>query len=136
MELSGIASLPLSSVVVGGALSTSSVTSALSGRPPVLEPNTPIAHAPALGAHGRGGVALSRFGDLRPPSGSAGPDIDLNRTPLTGCNTPAGLKKPHRMSTANKPRAVNLFDEMLGHARVPTDEVMAHPSCKFPLPVA
>jgi hypothetical protein len=124
-----IASLPPSSIIVGGALSTSSVTSALSGRPPALEPNTPIVHAPAPGAHDRGGVTLSRFGDLRPLSGSAGPDIDLNRTPLTGCDTPAGSKKPHRMPTADKPRAVNLFDEMPGHARAPTDEVMAHPSC-------
>jgi hypothetical protein len=43
-----IASLP-PSCAVGGALSTSSVTSTPSGRPPALELNTPVAHAPALG---------------------------------------------------------------------------------------
>jgi hypothetical protein len=104
----------------------------MSGRPPALEPNTLVTHAPALGAHDRGGVALSRFGDLRPPLGSAGPGIDFNRTPSIGCGTPAGSKKPLRMSM---PRAVNLFDEMPDHAGAPTDEVMAHPSCQLPLPV-
>jgi hypothetical protein len=79
----GVASLPPSSIF-GGALSTSSVTSTLSGHPPALEPNTPVAHAPALGAHGRGGIALSLFGDLCPPSGSAGPSINVNRTLSTG----------------------------------------------------
>jgi hypothetical protein len=59
----GVASLPLP-CGVGGALSTSSVTSTPSGRPPALELNTPVAHAPALGAHGRGGVPLSRFSDF------------------------------------------------------------------------
>jgi hypothetical protein len=113
-------------------LSTSSVTSTPSGRPPTLELNMPIAHAPAQGAHGRGGVPLSRFGDLCPPSGSAGLGIDLNRTTSIGCGTPIGLKKPHRMSTADMPRAVNLFDEM----PAPTKEVMAHPSCQLALPVA
>jgi hypothetical protein len=43
----GIASLP-PPCVVGGALSTSSVTSASSGCPPALELNMPVAHAPAL----------------------------------------------------------------------------------------
>jgi hypothetical protein len=38
---------------IGGALSTSSVTSTPSGRPPALDPNTPVVHAPALGAHDR-----------------------------------------------------------------------------------
>jgi hypothetical protein len=42
---------------VAGASSTSSVTSTLSGRPP-LEPNTPGAHSPALGAHAMTGGAL------------------------------------------------------------------------------
>jgi hypothetical protein len=126
--------LPPSSVV-SSALSTSSVTSIPSGSPPALEPNTHVVHAPALGAHGRGGVALSRFGDLRSPSGSAGPGIDLNRTPSIGCGTPAGSKKPRRMSTADMPRAVKLFDEMPGHAGAPADEVMAHPTCQLPLPV-
>jgi hypothetical protein len=74
-----------------------------------------------------GGVPLSRFGDLRPPSGSPGLGIDLNRTPSTGCGTPAALKKPRRMCTANMTWAVNLFDEM----SAPTDEVMAHPSCQL-----
>jgi hypothetical protein len=66
------------------------------------------------------------------PSGLARPDIDLNRTPSTGCGTPAGLKKPRRMSTTDMPRAVNLFDEMTA----PTEEVMAHPFCQLALPVA
>jgi hypothetical protein len=127
----GITSLPLS-CAIGGALSMSSVTSTPSGHPPALKLNMPVAHAPALGAHGRGGVPLSRFGDLRPPSGSAGPGIDLNRTPSTGCGTPAGLKNPRRMSTADMPRAVNLFNEM----PAPTNEVMAHPSCQLALSVA
>jgi hypothetical protein len=127
----GVASLP-PSCGVGGALSTNSVTSTPSGRPTALELNTPIVHAPALGPHGRGGVPISRFGDFRPPSASIGPGIDLNRTPSTRCGTPAGLKKPHRMSTANMPRAVNLLDEM----PVPDDEVMAHPTCQLALSVA
>jgi hypothetical protein len=118
--------------LVGGALSTSSVTSTLSGRPPALELNTPVAHAPALGAHGRGGVPLSRFGDLRPPSGFPRLGIDLNRTPSTGCGILVGLKKPRRMCTADMPRAVNLFYEM----SAPTEEVMAHPSCQLALPAA
>jgi hypothetical protein len=124
----GVASLP-PSCGVGGALSTSSVTLTLSGRPPALELNTLVAHAPTLGTHGQGGVPLSRFGDFRPLSALIGPVIDLNRTPSTGCDTPAGLKKPRRMSTADMPRAVNLFDEM------PTldNEVMAHPSCQLAL---
>jgi hypothetical protein len=106
----GVASVPpLHSV--GGALSTSSVTSTPRGRPPALEPNTPVAHALALGAHGQCGASLSRFGDLRPMPGLAGPGIDLNRTPSTGCATPAGSKKPHRIST------VNLFDDMPEHRR-------------------
>jgi hypothetical protein len=67
----GVASPPPSSAV-GDALSTSSVTSTPSGCPPALEPNTPIAHALALGAHCRGSAVLSQFGDLRPTSGSAG----------------------------------------------------------------
>jgi hypothetical protein len=127
----GVASLP-PSCAVGGALSTFSVTSTPSGRPPALDLNMPVLHVPALDAHGRGGVLLSRFGDLQPPSGSAGLGIDLNHTPSTGCGTLAGLKKAHRMSTADMPRAVNLFDEMLA----PTEEVMAHPSCQLALPVA
>jgi hypothetical protein len=48
---------------VCGALSMSSATSTPSGRPP-LEPNTPVAAASALGAHGRMGAALSWFGNL------------------------------------------------------------------------
>jgi hypothetical protein len=127
----GVASMP-PSCGVGDALLTSSVTSTPSGRPPALELNTHVVHAPALGARGRGGVPLSRFGDLQPPSGSPGPGIDLNRTPSTGCGTPAGLKKPRRMSTADMPRVVNLFDEMAA----PTDEVMAHSSCQLALSVA
>jgi hypothetical protein len=83
----GVASVPPPQSV-GGALSMSSVTSTPSGRPTAMEPNTPVAHASALGAHGRGGAALSRFGDLHPTSGSVGPGIDLNRTPLIGCATP------------------------------------------------
>jgi hypothetical protein len=84
---------------VGGTLSTSSVTS------------SPSRH-PSLGAHGRMSVALSRFGDLRPTSsGSAGPAIDLNRA-STGDTTWVGMKKPHRISSADIPRAVNLFDDM------------------------
>jgi hypothetical protein len=75
----GVASLP-PSCAIGGALSMSSVTSTPSGRPPTLKLNTPVVHAPTLGAHGRCGVPLSRFGDLHPPSGSARPGIDLNRT--------------------------------------------------------
>jgi hypothetical protein len=128
VAFSGVASLP-PSCGVGGALSTSSVTSTLSGRPPALELNTLVAHAPAMGAHGQGGVPLSRFGDFRPLSALIGPVIDLNRTPSIGCGTPAGLKKPRRMSTADMPRAVNLFDEM------PTldNEVMAYPSCQLAL---
>jgi hypothetical protein len=43
-----IASLALS-CAIGGALSTSSVTSTPRGRPPALEINTPVAYAPALG---------------------------------------------------------------------------------------
>jgi hypothetical protein len=66
----GVASMP-PSCVVGGALSTSSVTSTPSSRPPVLELNMHVTHAPALGAHGWGGVPLSRFGDLLPPVGVA-----------------------------------------------------------------
>jgi hypothetical protein len=74
---------------IGGALSMSSVTSTPSGRPIALEPNTPVTHAPVLGAHGRGGAALFWFGDLHPTSsGSVGPGIDLNRTPSTRCATP------------------------------------------------
>jgi hypothetical protein len=88
----GVASMP-PSCGVSGALSTSSVTSTPSGRPPELELNTPAAHAPALGAHGRGGVPLSRFGDFRPPSASTEPGIDLNRTPSTGCGTPGRLEE-------------------------------------------
>jgi hypothetical protein len=61
----GVASLP-PPCVVGGALSTSSVTSASSGCPPALELNMPVAHAPALGAHDRDGIPPSRLGDLRP----------------------------------------------------------------------
>jgi hypothetical protein len=61
-----VTSLP-PSCAIDGALSRSSVTSTPSGRPPALELNMPIVHAPALGAHGRGGVPLSQFGDLRPP---------------------------------------------------------------------
>jgi hypothetical protein len=76
-----VASLP-PSCGIGGALSTSSVTSTPSGLPPALELNTPVAHAPTMGAHGRGGVPLSRFGDFRPPSASTGPGINLKRTPL------------------------------------------------------
>jgi hypothetical protein len=53
-------------------LSTSSVTSASSGCPPALELNMPVAHAPALGAHDRGGVPPSRLGDLRPCRGRQG----------------------------------------------------------------
>jgi hypothetical protein len=120
---------------IGDALSTSSVTSTSNGRPPALEPNTDVVHAPALGTHGRGGASLSRFGDLRPTLGSAGPDINLNRTPSTGCATPAGSKKLHRISTADMPRAVNLFDDMPEHAQAPTDEVMAHLTCQLSLPV-
>jgi hypothetical protein len=59
----GVASMP-PSCGIGGTLSTISVTSTPSGRPPALELNTHVVHAPALGAHGRGGVPLSRFGDL------------------------------------------------------------------------
>jgi hypothetical protein len=129
-----VALVPLSSAV-GGALLTSSVTSTLSGRPPALEPKTPIAHAPALGAHGRGGATLSHFGDLRPSPGSTGSSTDLNRTPLTGCATPTNLKKPCCVSTADMPSAVNLFDDMPDHTRVPTDMVMTHPTCQLPLPV-
>jgi hypothetical protein len=95
----------------------------------------PVAHDPVLGAHVRGGAALSRFGDLRPPSGSTGPGINLKRTPSTGCATPVGSKKPRRMSTADMPRVVNMFDDMPDHARAPADEVMAHPTCQLPLPV-
>jgi hypothetical protein len=119
----GVASLP-PSCGIGGALSTSSLTSTPSGRPPALELNTSVAHAPALGAHDQGGIPLSRFGDFRPPSVSIGPDIDLKRTPSIGCGTPTGLKKPCCMSTADMPRAVNLFSKM----PAPDDEVMAHPS--------
>jgi hypothetical protein len=40
--------------------------------------------------------------------------------------------KPHHMSIADMPKAVNLLDEM----PAPDDEVMAHPSCQLALPVA
>jgi hypothetical protein len=120
---------------VSGALSTRPITSTPSGIPPALEPNTPVAHALALGAHGRGGTSLSRFGNLNPMSGSAGSCIDLNRTPSTGCTTSTVSKKPRRISTVNMPRVVNLFDDMPEHARAPTDEVMAHPTCQLSLPV-
>jgi hypothetical protein len=103
----GVASVPLLSAI-DVPLSTSSVTSTPSGRPPALDPNTPVAHAPTLGALVWGGVAFSWFGDLHLPSGSAGPDIDLNRTPSIGCTTPAGLKKPRCMSTADMPRTVKV----------------------------
>jgi hypothetical protein len=120
---------------VGGALSTSSIMSTPSGRPP-MEPNTSVVHAPALGAHGRMGAVLFQFGDLRPmSSGSAGPCIDLNRTPPTGDTTPASAQKPRRISTTDMPRAVNLFDDMPEQARAPTEEVMAHPTCQLSLPV-
>jgi hypothetical protein len=59
----GVASMP-PSCAIGGALSMSSVTSTPSGWPPTLELTTPVAHAPALDAHGQGGIPLSRFGDL------------------------------------------------------------------------
>jgi hypothetical protein len=96
---------------VAGALSTSSVTWTPSGRPP-LEPRTPGAHAPSLGAHARTGGALSRLVELYLTSSElAGPAIDLNRTPSTCDTTPACTKKPGRISTTDKPRAVNLFDE-------------------------
>jgi hypothetical protein len=131
VAFSGVASLP-PSCAVSGALSTSLVTSTPSGRPPALELNTPVVHAPALGTHGRGDVLLSRFGDLGPPSVSPGPGLDLNRTPSIGCGTPAGLKKPCRMCNVDMPRVVNLFDEM----PAPTEEVMAHLSCQLALPVA
>jgi hypothetical protein len=58
MAFGSVASVPPSSAI-RGALSTSSVTSTPSSRPPVLDPNTPVAHAPALGALSGGGVALS-----------------------------------------------------------------------------
>jgi hypothetical protein len=47
MAFGGVASMP-PSCGIGGALSTSSVTSTPSGRPPALELNTPVVHAPAL----------------------------------------------------------------------------------------
>jgi hypothetical protein len=31
------------------------------------------------------------------------------------------------------PREVNLFDDMPEHARAPTEEVMAHPTCQLSL---
>jgi hypothetical protein len=79
----GVASVHPSSVVEGS-LSTCSVTSTSSGRPLALEPNTHVTHAPALGAHGEGAAALSRFGILRPPSGSTWLGINLNRTSSIG----------------------------------------------------
>jgi hypothetical protein len=129
-----ITSLPLSSVI-GGTLSTILVTSTPSGRPPALEPNTPVVHAPTLGACCQGGAMLSRFGNLRPMSGSAGPGIDHNRTPSTRCATPAGTKKPCHISTADMPPAVNLFNDMPEPAQAPTNEVMGHPTCQLSLPV-
>jgi hypothetical protein len=118
---------------VSGALSTSSVMASLSGSPP-LDPNTHVAHAPALGAHDQMGAALSRFCDLRPmSSGSAGPAINLNRTPSTGDTTSSDVKKPHRNSTARMPRAVNLFDNMPEQAGAPNKEVMTHPTCQLSL---
>jgi hypothetical protein len=86
---------------IGGALSTSSVTLTPS-RCPSLEPNKPLARAPALGAHCRTGAALSRFGDLHTTSlGSIGPAIDLNRTLQIGDTTPTGARKHHHISTSH-----------------------------------
>jgi hypothetical protein len=120
---------------VGSALSTSSVTSTPIGHSP-LEPNTPVTHAPSLGAHARTGGTLSWLGDLRPTSsGLAGLAIDLNRTSSIGDTTPTCMKKPRRISTAGMPRAVKLFDNMTEQALVPTEEVIAHPTYQLSLPV-
>jgi hypothetical protein len=48
---------------------------------------------------------------------------------------PGRLEEALHMSTADMPRAVNLFDEMPDHAGAPTDVVMAHRTCQLPLPV-
>jgi hypothetical protein len=97
---------------VAGALSTSSVMSTPSGRPP-LEPRTPGAHTPSLGAHARSGGTLFRLGVLwHTSSESVGPASNLNRTPSTCDTIPACAKKPPCISPANMPRAVNLYDEM------------------------
>jgi hypothetical protein len=45
------------------------------------------------------------------------------------------MKKPRRISTADMPRAVKLFDNMPEQALVPTEEVIAHPTCQLSLPV-
>jgi hypothetical protein len=63
---------------LAGAFSTISVTSTLSGRPP-LAPRMPGAHAPSPGAHARTVGMLSRLDELRPLSlESAVQAIDLN----------------------------------------------------------
>jgi hypothetical protein len=95
----------------------------------------PVTHALALGAHGQTGVALSRVGDHRSTSGSAGHAIDLNRAPLTGGTTPTVSKKPCHISTADMPRTVNPVNDMPEHARAPTEEVMTHRTCQLSLSV-
>jgi hypothetical protein len=117
---------------VAGASSTSSVTSTLSGRPP-LEPNTPGAHSPALGAHAMTGGAL--------PVARLPPDVvRVSRA----CHRPQpdtvdrghhpGMRKeasPHLY----KKHAEGLFDNVPEQVPTPTKEVMAHPPCQSSLPV-
>jgi hypothetical protein len=67
----GVASMP-PSCAIGDALSTSSVTSTPSGRPPALKLNTPVAHAPALGAHGRAASRSPGLATSDPPRGCQG----------------------------------------------------------------
>jgi hypothetical protein len=64
VAFTGVTSLP-PACAVGGALLTSSVTSTPSDGPHALELNTPVVHAPALGAHGR---AASRSLSLATPA--------------------------------------------------------------------
>jgi hypothetical protein len=101
----GIASMP-PSCGVGGALSTSSVTSTPSGRPPALELNKHVSHAPAQGnAMPRRAMSSTLMARGEPPracqvlSASAGlQDTRLPRPTSPGRPAPWRSKKPSRSS--------------------------------------